>query len=111
MFSTYERVSLDYLTIKKRSGKNVRYERDKLFASIYDALSGGKHVDRGDAAILAKNTVDDIEVHIISAQSKCVATHDLIDLVTDILEKTDLGACYRYASFSSYRGMKFGVSK
>lgn len=111
LFSTYEKVSLDHLTLKKRNGKKVRYMRDKLFASIYDALSGGKYVDRGDAAMLAKETVDAIEAHIIRAQSKCVTTHDLIDLVTDILERTDLGACYRYASFSSYRGMKFGVSK
>ncbi len=111
LFSTYEKFSLDYITLKKRNGKKVRYVRDKLFASIYDAFSGGKHVDYGDAAMLAKETVDAIEAHIIRAQSKFIATHDLIDLVTDILEKSDLGACYRYASFSSYRGIKFGVSK
>ena len=85
--------------------------RDTLFASIYDALSGGKHVDRGDAAMRAKETVDAIEAHIIRSQNESIDTSKLIDLVTDILEKKDLGACYRYASFSSYRGMKFGVSK
>lgn len=110
-FSTYEKITLDFLRVEKRSGKKVCYMRDKLFASIYDAISGGKHVDRGDAAQRAKETVEEIEGLITHSQDVTIKTSQLIDLVTDILEIRDLGACYRYASFSSYRGMKFGVSK
>lgn len=89
----------------------MRYTKEKLFASIYDAVSGGKHVDRGDAAILSNETVETIEETIVRSQRQTVSTSALIDLVTDILEKKDLGACYRYAAFSPHRGMKFGVSK
>ena len=57
VFSTYELPSLDYLVIKKRSGKTTRYLSHKLFASVYDALAGGKRADKGDAAADRKSVV------------------------------------------------------
>lgn len=108
-FSTYESVALFYLVVEKRSGKRTRYLSYKLFASIYDAIAGGKHADRGDAAIRAHEVVSIIEGNIIRSQKEVIKTSSLIDLVTDELEKTDLGACYRYAAFSPHRGMKFGI--
>jgi transcriptional repressor NrdR len=109
VFSTYERVGLDFLVVEKRSGKRTRYLAHKLFASIYDAASGGKHVDRGDAATLAHDVVSEIENRILLAQKEVVKTSELIDMATDALETRDLGACYRYAAFSPHRGMKFGI--
>ncbi len=109
MISTYEAPSLDFLAVLKRSGKSTRYLRYKLFASIYDATAGGKHVDRGDAATLAHHVVMAIEQRILLAQKDVIKTSELIDMVTDVLETRDLGACYRYAAFSPHRGMKFGI--
>jgi transcriptional repressor NrdR len=109
VFSTYEKVGLDFLIVEKRSGKRTRYLPHKLFASIYDAASGGKHVDRGDAATLAHDVVMAIEKRILHAQKEVVKTSELIDMTTDALETRDLGACYRYAAFSPHRGMKFGI--
>ena len=109
VFSTYEKIDLDYLVVEKRSGKRTRYLPYKLFASIYDAASGGKHVDRGDAATLAHDVVVEIERKILLAQNDVVKTSELIDMTTDALETRDLGACYRYAAFSPHRGMKFGI--
>ena len=109
IFSTYEKIGLDYLVVEKRSGKRTRYLPYKLFASIYDAASGGKHVDRGDAATLAHDVVSSIEKRILIEQRDAVKTSELIDMVTDALETRDLGACYRYAAFSPHRGMKFGI--
>ena len=48
--STYEHPSLDFLVIKKRSGKNARYAQHKLLVSIFDSIVNGKNRDRGDAA-------------------------------------------------------------
>jgi transcriptional regulator NrdR family protein len=109
MFSTYENIRLDFLIVEKRSGKRTRYLAHKLFASIYDAASGGKHVDRGDAASLAEETLRAVEHKILLSQKESIKTSALIDLVTDVLEVRDLGACYRYAAFSPHRGMKFGI--
>lgn len=109
IFSTYESVELDFLVVQKRNGKNTRYLGYKLFASLYDATSNAKSGDRGDAAILAHEVLLAIEKQIIISQKKIVSTKELIDMATSTLETRDLAACYRYASFSPHRGMKFGV--
>lgn len=109
VFSTYEGVGLDYLVIEKRNGKHTRYQRHKLFASIYDAIVGGKRKDRGDAANEANVVVAVIERRILANGKRRVTTQEIIDLVTGELEGSNLGACYRYAAFSPYRGMRFGT--
>jgi len=109
IFSTYERVGLDFLIVEKRGGKHARYLSQKLFASIYDAVSSGRHVDRGDASTLAHDVVRDIELQILQSELKIIKTRQLIDMTTDALEVRDLGACYRYAASAPYRGMKFGI--
>ncbi len=109
IFSTYESVGLDFLVVEKKSGKHTRYLSHKLFASIYDAVRGGKHSDRGDAANLAQKTLRAVELEILLVQNDVIKTSTLINLVTDALETRDLGACYRYAAFSPHRGMKFGI--
>lgn len=109
VFSTYEKPGLDFLVVEKRNSKHERYQQHKLFASIYDAVSGGKHTDRGDAAVLANDVVGAIEHKLLISRKEVVRTSEIIDLATDILETKDLGACYRYASFAPHRGMKFGI--
>lgn len=109
IFSTYESAGLDFLVVEKRSGKRTRYLSHKLFASLYDATSGGKNMDRGDAATLAQEILVIIEHKILRSQKEVITTKEIIDLATDTLESRDLGACYRYASFAPHRGMKFGI--
>lgn len=109
LFTSHEIISLDFLIIKKRSGKTTRYVRDKLFASIYDALAGAKGADRGDAVLAAQKATEQIEARILAEKRSIVPTHEIVNMVTDELEKVNLGACYRYAAFSPYRGMRFGI--
>lgn len=109
IFSTYESIGLDFLVVEKRNGKRTRYLSHKFFASLYDAARSGKNVDRGDAAMLAHEVLLVIEKHILLSQKEVIKTKELVDLATDALETRDLGACYRYASFSPHRGMKFGI--
>lgn len=109
IFSTYESPRLDFLIVKKKNTTTTRYRSYKLYASLYDAISGGKEKDHGDAAREAEEVLLAIEKRILLAQFEVVKTSELIDMATDLLEKTDLGACYRYASFAPYRGMKFGI--
>ncbi|KKU77214.1 MAG: Transcriptional repressor NrdR [Parcubacteria group bacterium GW2011_GWA2_47_7] len=109
VFSTYESPGLDYLIIEKRNGKHTRYLSHKLFASIYDAVSEGKHKDRGDSAMLAHEVLGIIEQQMLVSQKESIKATEIIDMATDTLETRDLGACYRYAAFAPYRGMKFGI--
>lgn len=109
LFSTYERPGLDFLVVEKRDGKRTRYLRYKLFASIYDAIMGGKRKDRGSAANEASDILSEIEKKILDSEKHLVKTSELVDYVTEILEVRDLGACYRYAAFAPFRGMKFGI--
>ncbi len=110
IFSTYEKVALDFLIIKKRNGKCVRYSSQKLFASIYDAVVNGKNHDRGEAARDAEKIVSLIEMQLLKTHKERISTKEMIEMVADILETEDPPAFYRYAAYTPYRGKRLGLS-
>ncbi|OGZ05387.1 MAG: hypothetical protein A3C93_05080 [Candidatus Lloydbacteria bacterium RIFCSPHIGHO2_02_FULL_54_17] len=114
VFSTYETPSLDFLVVKKRNGKNTRYAPHKIFASLFDACAAGKGQnggmrDRGDAAATAQMLLERIEQKILASRKSVVSTKDLIRLVGEELESTDLPAFYRYAAFSPHKQETLGL--
>ena len=114
IFSTYETPTLDFLIIKKRSGKHTRYASHKLLASIFDACGTGKGPDgkmrdRGDAVMLAKRLLEQIEQKILATGKTILSTKDLIRLVGNELESTDRAAFYRYGAFSPHKQDTLGL--
>jgi transcriptional regulator NrdR family protein len=109
VFSTYETPSLDFLIIKKRSGRHTRYAPHKIIASVFDACgqgqgADGKMRDRGDAAGLAKKILAEV------ASGKTVlSTKELVRLIGDALESRDRAAFYRYGAFSPHKQEILGL--
>jgi transcriptional repressor NrdR len=114
VFSTYETPSLDFLIIKKRSGKHTRYAPHKILASIFDACAQGKGVDgrmrdRGDAAGAAKKLLEQIEQNILASGKTILSTKELVRLVGAELESVDHAAFYRYGAFSPHKQETLGL--
>lgn len=114
VFSTYETPSLDYLLVKKRSGRNTRYAPHKIFASVFDACahgkgSGGTMRDRGDAAQTAQRVLLCVEQHLLASRKNAVTTTELVRLVGSELEKVDRAAFYRYGAFSPHKMDTLGL--
>ena len=92
-FTTFERVQLRELTVIKRSGRRVAFERDKLLRSIEVALRK-RPVEPEAVERLVSGIVRDLEK---SGESEVPA--ELIgDLVMAALKKLDDVAYVRFAS-------------
>jgi transcriptional repressor NrdR len=92
-FTTFERVQLRELTVVKRSGRRVPFDRDKLFRSIEVALRK-RPVEPEAVERLVSGIVRDLEK---SGESEVPA--ELIgDLVMAALKRLDDVAYVRFAS-------------
>lgn len=92
-FTTFERVQLRELTVSKRSGRRVPFDRDKLARSVQIALRKRpvepEHIDR-----LVSTMVRKLE----SQGESEVPSHKIGELVMEELRKLDGVAYVRFAS-------------
>lgn len=99
VFTTYEAINLDYIVVIKRSGKKVRFKREKMYASIYNAYVRKKNVDNGDCATKAECVTKNIEKELILKQIKEIKTVDLRYVVLKELSKNDFSVALNYISY------------
>lgn len=99
VFTTYEAVKLNYIIVVKKNGKKVRFRREKLYASIYNAYLRKKNVDSGDCASKAEDIINRIERELINRQVKEISTNDLRLIVVEQLSKDDFAATLNYISY------------
>ncbi len=92
-FTTFERVQLRELTVLKRSGRRVPFDRDKLARSIQTALRkrpvDGERVER---------IVNGIVRHLEASGDSDVSSGQLGELVMETLREVDAVAYVRFAS-------------
>lgn len=92
-FTTFERVQLKELTVQKRSGRRVPFERDKLARSVQVALRKrpveGERIERLITEIVRK---------LETSSEGEVTTHDIGELVMEALKGVDGVAYVRFAS-------------
>ena len=92
-FTTYERVELD-LSVIKKDGRRVKFNRDKLFEGIDKNLQKRPFTSEQIDAI-----VGDIEAQIYrSAKDKDIASSKIGDIVMRKLKKVDKVAYIRFAA-------------
>ncbi|MEJ2347889.1 MAG: hypothetical protein P8Y17_01655 [Patescibacteria group bacterium] len=60
-FTTYERMNLSHLIVVKKSGKKEKFQRAKLYASIYHSMIDRKNFDKGEASQFAEKITEQIE--------------------------------------------------
>ncbi len=92
-FTTYERVQLRELTVIKRSGRKVPFDRDKLARSINIALRK-REVDEERVERMINGIVRQLE----SGGDAEITSLQIGELVMDGLRKLDDVAFVRYAS-------------
>lgn len=92
-FTTFERVQLRELTVVKRSGRRVPFDRDKLQRSVQIALRK-RPVDPDQIDRMVSDMVRRLE----SQGDNEVVSHTIGELVMDSLRKLDAVAYVRFAS-------------
>ncbi len=98
-FTTFERVQLRDLTVVKRSGRRVPFDRDKLQRSISVALR-----KRPVAPERVERLISGIVRRLESAGEAEIASETVGELVMDALKVLDGVAYVRFASV--YRGFR-----
>ena len=92
-FTTYERVQLRELTVKKASGKEEPFERKKLLRSLKLALRK-RPVEEEQIELAANSIIRQLE----TAGENTVTTHDIGQKVMVMLYNLDKVGYVRYAS-------------
>lgn len=92
-FTTFERVQLRELTVVKRSGRKVPFDRDKLIRSIEIALRK-RPIDRDRVERMVSGLVRQLE----SAGESEIASSTIGGLVMEVLRGLDPVAYVRFAS-------------
>ena len=101
-FTTFERVQLRALTVVKRSGRRVPFERDKLARSVEVALRK-RPIDPTRVERMVSGLVRQLE----SMGDSEVSTQQIGELVMDALRGLDPVAYVRFASvYRSFREAK-----
>jgi len=101
LLTTHEKIDLSYIVVIKRSGKRVKYNRAKLYSSIYQAISATKKMDRGTAGDLSEKVLQDIEKSILSLKSKELTSEDIFKITVKALNEGYPDSCLRYIAYFS----------
>lgn len=89
IYTTYEKIRLNYITVVKKDKRKVRFNRAKLFAGIYHATYNNKEFDNGKAAILAEDVTEKVERYLVKQQILEITTTKLSNIVIEILKEKD----------------------
>lgn len=92
-FTTYERIEVPLLMVKKKSGEQEPYLREKMAAGFYKALEKRPF---NEAEI--EKLVDEVDRQIQNNGSDEIETSKIGDLVTEKLKETDEVAYLRFVS-------------
>ncbi|MEO1542874.1 MAG: transcriptional regulator NrdR [Pseudomonadota bacterium] len=92
-FTTHERVQLRELTVVKRSGRKVPFDRDKLLGSVVIALRK-RPVDRDDMEQMVSEIVRELETR----GDQEITSEDIGEAVMDALRGLDPVGYVRFAS-------------
>lgn len=101
-FTTYEKIDLGWLKVKKRGGYDEPYRRFKLFGSLHRAAAGLPNVaDTVDAL------TDTVEMQVLELQETEVTADQLAKTVLATLKRYNTGAFARYlTSQSNFSGIR-----
>ncbi len=92
-FTTYERVESIILTVEKRNGKVVDFDRAKLKSAIIKSAKKGKITEAQ-----VDDIIDDIETKLLNRKSSTVRSTDIGEMVLTRLKKLDKVSYLRFLS-------------
>ena len=92
-FTTYERIELPQLIVKKRSGNREVFDRDKLMNSVQRSV--GKFMN---SALEVEEVVNLVETHLRQEGEDTVSSEQVGNAVLDVLAERNEVAYVRFAS-------------
>ncbi len=92
-FTTYERIEMPELKVKKRSGETETFDRDKLATSIRRSV--GKFLN---SELEVEQVVEETMDILYSYDSESVTSEQIGEAVLDVLSKMNEVAYVRYTS-------------
>ena len=101
LLTTHEKIDLSYITIVKRSGKHTKYNRAKLYSSIYHAISATKKIDRGTAGDISEKIMEKVEKDIVKLKEKVLSTKNIFEITSAVLKKNYPNSWLRYVAYFS----------
>lgn len=96
VFSTREKIDISYIIVVKKDNHRVQYSQSKLYSGIYHAFIGRKHIDRGDAGLMAQDIIQKIEEYLVSQKIKEIKSTEISRLVFRLLSKQYPDIAFRY---------------
>jgi transcriptional repressor NrdR len=101
LLTTHEKIDLSFITVIKRSGKRVKYNRAKLYSGIYQAIAATKKLDRGTAGDISEKIMQIIEKEIIGQKSREMTSENIFKITANILKNYYPDSCLRYIAYFS----------
>mgnify|MGYP001561411465 CR=1 FL=1 len=90
-FTTYESIDLGFLKVTKKTGRNERYSRAKLYSGIYGAF-----LSVADKQKTVDAVTDTIESKLLDTRLETIATDEIAQIVMQTLRHYNTAAFVRY---------------
>lgn len=101
IITTHEKIDLSCLTVVKRSGQRVKYNRAKLLSGIYQAVAATKKMDRGTAGDISEKIMQEVEFKILSQKNKEIRSSEIFKITVEVLKERHPDSCLRYIAYFS----------
>ncbi len=98
-YTTYERIDLSYMVVEKKSGKRQKYNRGKLYSSIYHPATNKKNSDRGDVSQFTQEVMYEVETVILNKYKKTISSKEIEDIVLAVLFKKSKAGMLSYLAY------------
>lgn len=100
-FTTYERIEMPSLTVRKSSGSREPFDRDKLLTAVQRSV--GRFME---SEMEVENVVDKATERLHELGREEVASHEIGEAVLDVLAEENEVAYVRFASvFLSFKSL------
>ncbi len=100
IFTTYEKINLNYIIVEKKDNSKEKYSHYKLYGSIFNSFLKRKNVDTGDCAKEAQEVIKQVEEVIVKKKIKNTSTKELFNITIEALLQKDVRVAMNYLSYS-----------
>lgn len=91
IYTTYEKALINFMKVKKKSGKLERYSRAKVYTGIY-----GAYLRVPAKENVVDNLTDQVEAKLLKMHKNTVSSQIVADIVLPLLRSADTAAFVRY---------------
>lgn len=95
IFTTHENVRLDFLKVKKKSGKKERYKRIKLYIGVHSAML---KTPKKEEAV--ERIIDLVEQRLLDLKKNEISVDEISDVVLKVIKKKNPRTFLRFLAYN-----------